>query len=126
MEKTTEHQRQGEMARRGFHALDEGYPAQAGKTRPTGLEPATFGSTVRCRNLEATQRQGLTGDAPTGRTKSADSGDNIDENRRTAPAADGLRGDALADALALVARLPGLSDAERAEAVRRLLKGGKR
>jgi len=70
------------------------------------------------------QKQALTSDTSAACTKSADSGADTDENRGTATAGGELQGDALAEALALVAQLPGLTDAERAEAVRRLLKGG--
>ncbi len=119
--------------------LDKGLRrvAKTTKSHRGGLEPPTFGSVDRCRNLEATQPQGLTGDASAACTKSADSETEPDENRAAPPAAPraepmpagsssadltcgGLTGAAMAEALAMLARLP-LSDTERVEAVRRLL-----
>ena len=123
-DKTAKNRRNTQVAVSGCQSKDLHGMALTGKLGRVGVEPTTHGFSVRKPCPQVEQKQALASDSSAACTKSADSGADTNENRGTAPAGGELQGDALADALALVARLPGLTDAERAEAVRRLLKGG--
>lgn len=98
----------------------------AGELRVLGLEPRTHGLKGRDGLTEVESHQELTEGAPSRcsnrctREAPASGSEPLSDRGAGAAGATELAGAALADALALIGRLP-LTDAEKADAVRRLL-----
>jgi hypothetical protein len=106
--------------------IDQRCRPEATPKRATRLERATFSLEGCGHHTEVSKKQSLTGGADRACTNactgSSDSGRSrtVEATDTTAPGA--VAGDHFADAVAMLDRLP-LTDAERAEAVRRLMAG---
>jgi len=90
--------------------------------REQGLEPWTHGLKGRKPRTEATQLQDVTSDGASACTNACTDSPDSGHSDAAEPAGEQTIGERFAEAIVMLERLP-LSDEERAEAIRRLLKG---